>query len=169
VAVELRRVDIRTWDLFAPFHYLTRELHRSAACWCLFVDERPTAFAGVLHRPHRARHDIKGVSRLVTLPDWQGLGLALALVDKLGGLYRAAGLELRTYPAHPALIRSFDHSPVWKLESKPGLKGNVSRSALGQGGTMGGRPNAVFSYCGERSTPAEAVAAGLMSAAEVAA
>jgi ABC-type lipoprotein export system ATPase subunit len=169
VAVELRRVGIRTWDLFAPFHYLTRELHRSAACWCLFIEGRPTAFAGVLHRPHRARHDIKGVSRLVTLPDWQGLGLALALVDKLGGLYRAAGLELRTYPAHPALIRSFDHSTVWKLESKPGLKGNVSRSALGQGGTMGGRPNAVFSYCGEASTKDEAAAAGLTSAAEAAA
>jgi len=164
VECELRRVDYATWNLFAPFHYLTHELNRSAACWCLFVDNRPTAFAGVLHRPHRLRHDIKGVSRLVTLPDWQGLGLALALVDKLGALYGAARLELRTYPAHPALIRSFDHSPRWALERMPGYNSQKSISALGDGQ---GRPCAVFRYCGPIVDEFEAAAAGLMTAAAV--
>lgn len=160
VECELRRVDISTWELFAPFHYLTRELHRSAACWCLFVKGRPTAFAGVLHRPHRARHDIKGISRLVTLPDWQGVGLALALSDKLGELYRAAGFELRTYPAHPALIRSFDHSPRWKLERRPGYNTQKSISALGAGDS---RPCAVFSWCGDSASVEDARAAGLIA------
>ncbi len=158
--VELRRVQHRTWELFAPYHYMTADLHHTAACWCLFVEGMPTTFAGVLHRPHPRRDNIKGVSRLVTLPDWQGLGLALSLVDQLGALYRGAGLELRTYPAHPALVRSFDHSPHWRLEKKPGTFSPVSRS-LGDTQT-GGRPCAVFAYCGpamEKADSAMALAA----------
>ena len=151
--VELRRVDYRTWELFAPFHYLTADLNRAARCFALFVDDEPTAFAGVLHRPHRTSGYIKGVSRLVTLPDWQGLGLALILVDTLGALYRAHGWQLRTYPAHPALIRSFDHSPRWRLEKKPGKFAQVSdRPGRTQRYGGGGRPNAVFSYCGDAIT-----------------
>lgn len=161
VEVELRRVEHRTWQLFAPFHYLTADLNRSAACWCLFIEGQPTAFAGVLHRPHPKRNNIKGVSRLVTLPDWQGLGLALALADKLGAMYRAGGQELRTYPAHPALIRSFDHSKVWRLEKKPGLFSNSKAgpmSSMGDG-NHGGRPCAVFAYCGPAGEQADAAMA----------
>ena len=74
----------------------------------------------MLHRPHPKAEDIKGVSRLVTLPDYQGLGLAMILVDWLGAAYRAAGLRLHTYPAHPALVRSFDRSPNWVMRKRPG-------------------------------------------------
>lgn len=156
--IELRRVEHRTWQLFAPFHYMIADLHRSAACWCLFVDGSPTAFAGILHRPHPKRDNIKGVSRLVTLPDWQGLGLALSLVDQLGALYRAAGLELRTYPGHPALIRSFDRSPAWRLERRPGAfsTGKTGPMSAMQGERQGGRPCAVFAYAGTAATVDEA-------------
>ena len=157
LAVELRHVEYRAWELFAPFHYLTADLNQAARCWCLFVDQQPVSFAAVLHRPTNRPTRIKGVSRLVTLPDWQGLGLAMILVDQLGALYAAQGYELRTYPAHPALIRSFDRSPRWKLEKKPGKFS--SRPGETGNAPMGGRPCAVFSYCGEVGDPAEARAA----------
>jgi len=147
VPVELRRVDFGAWQLFAPFHYLTAELNKAATCWCLFVDDHPAAFAGVIHRPHPARHDIKGISRVVTLPDWQGLGLAMALCDELGGLYKARGWELRMYPAHPSFVRSFDRSPVWRLRKRPGVFSPATgRTGVVKGG--GGRPCAVFSFSG---------------------
>jgi len=153
IDVELRRVEYRTWQLFAPFHYLTAELNKAAACWALFIGDEPTAFAGVIHRPHGRSNFIKGVSRLVTLPDWQGLGLALILVDQLGALYRGRGWQLRTYPAHPSLIRSFDHSPRWKLEKKPGkFSSPQRRPGRAEEFGSGGRPCAVFSYCGEPVT-----------------
>jgi ABC-type lipoprotein export system ATPase subunit len=152
--VELRPVEYRAWQLFAPFHYLTAELNPAARCWCLFVGDEPVSFAGVLHRPTNRPTRIKGVSRLVTLPDWQGLGLALILVDQLGAIYAAQGFELRTYPAHPALIRSFDRSPRWKLEKKPGQFS--SRPGETGSAPMGGRPCAVFSYCGEAGDPHQA-------------
>lgn len=157
--VEIARVDYSAWRLFAPFHYLTAELNKAARCFVLYVNDRPAAFAGVLHRPHAKTRTIKGVSRLVTLPDWQGLGLAFVLVDALGSAYRAAGLRLRTYPAHPALIRGFDKSSSWALKQRPGFAGSKGvvhgpNAKLMQQWRAGSRPCAVFEYVGraDRST-----------------
>lgn len=157
LSVEVGRVATSSWRLFAPFHYLTADLHRSANCFVLFVDGVPAAFAGVLHRPHASAHDIKGVSRLVTLPDYQGLGLAFVLVDLLGSAYRSLGWRLRTYPAHPALIRGFDRSGKWSMKKKPGtFSPTAGRTGITGEGRFGGRPCAVFEYAGERMGDFEA-------------
>jgi len=154
--VEVARVDHTAWKLFAPFHYLTGELHRAAACYVLFVEGMPASFAGVLHRPHSKVDDIKGVSRLVTLPDYQGLGLAMILADTLGAAHRAIGNRLHTYPAHPSLVRSFDRSQCWEMHKKPGkFSPAVSTTSAMQHMAMGSRPCAVFEYCGEKLDAAE--------------
>jgi GNAT superfamily N-acetyltransferase len=161
--VEIARVDYSAWRLFAPFHYLTAELHRAANCFALFVDGAPASFAAVLHRPHPKTLNVKGVSRLVTLPDYQGMGLAMVLSDALGRAYRALGYVLHTYPAHPALIRVFDRSPVWTLKKRPGAfspatgQGSMLRSSF-DGKSFGGRPCAVFEYAGPAGDVGEAKA-----------
>lgn len=143
----IQRVPYAAWHLFAPFHYLTRDLHRAAACFVLFVSGQPAAFAAMLHRPHARVNDIIGCSRLVTLPDWQGLGLAPRLIDAMGAVYRSVGKRLRTYPAHPALIRSFAKSSAWVCVKRPW---DFSARSTGQNrfGGLGGRPCAVFEYRG---------------------
>ena len=172
IEVEIKSVGYDYWALFAPFHYLTAELNHSARCYVAFVDDAPTAFAGVLHRPHPKAKNIKGLSRLVTLPDWQGLGLAFVLADALGAAYKQVGQRFRTYPAHPALIRSFDHSVKYALVQTPGYGGgrkgatatgpvssNRSGSHKGpnsngvEGWRHGGRPCAVFEYVGPAYEP----------------
>jgi hypothetical protein len=152
--VEIARVDYSAWRLFAPFHYLTAELHKAAACFVLFVEGRPASFAGVLHRPHPRVDDIKGLSRGVTLPDFQGLGFAFVLFDTLGAAYKAIGNRLHLYPAHPSFVRSADRSKNWALHKKPGMfspsigkTSSMVRDVNGQV-RMGGRPCAVFEYVG---------------------
>lgn len=168
---EIARVDHAAWKMFAPFHYLTADLHRAAACFCLFINDVPTTFAGVLHRPHPKADDIKGVSRLVTLPDYQGLGLAMILVDRLGAAYKAIKYRLHTYPAHPSLVRSFDKSKMWAMQKRPGVfsplvgrTSTLTKSGL-KGGKMrvGGRPCAVFEYAGAAADD-RVLAANLISA-----
>jgi hypothetical protein len=92
--------------------------------------------------------NIKRCSRLVTLPDWQGLGLAMILVEKMGAAYKAASHRLRTYPAHPSLIRSFGKSEKWALVKKPGVYSPRKGDSSSVDG-FGGRPCAVFEYKGE--------------------
>jgi ABC-type lipoprotein export system ATPase subunit/GNAT superfamily N-acetyltransferase len=149
------RLPRSAWAMFAPYHYLTAELHQAAQCFGLWANGRLAAFAGLLHRPVSQGTDepIWGVQRLVTLPDWQGLGLAMVLVDALGADYRAAGKRVHTYPAHPALIRTFDKSQNWKLTAKPKMRGSNNRTKTCTG-TFGGRPCAVFAYCGEAAEQA---------------
>jgi ABC-type iron transport system FetAB ATPase subunit len=146
VDAEVRRVPPEWWRIFAPFHYLTADLKPGARCYCLLANGEPAAFAGVL--PGLSKH-LWRVSRLVTLPDWQGLGLAFILVDNLAASYKALGGRLRTYPAHPSLIRSFDRSPVWTMIKKPGTYQHQSTGQLGKrpGGHVS-RPCGVFEYIG---------------------
>jgi GNAT superfamily N-acetyltransferase len=153
IECNISAVKYQAWHLFAQFHYLTKELHRSARCFCLFVNDIPAAFAGMLFRPHPRVRDIMGCSRLVTLPDYQGMGLAMALIDKIGAAYKATGKRVHTYPAHPALIRSFGRSQRWRMEQKPGKydAGFSPRSTLPNTGLkwLTHRPCAVFEYIGD--------------------
>jgi GNAT superfamily N-acetyltransferase len=151
VEVTVAPADYTVWRTFAPYHYLSADLNKAARCYAAYVDGRPVAFAGVLYRPHAKVSNVWGISRIVTLPDWQGLGLAFVLMDALGGAYRAAGQRLRMYPAHPALIRSMDRSAAWSLHQKPGFrKGGVQKGANSTipEWRAGGRPCAVFEYVG---------------------
>jgi hypothetical protein len=116
----------------------------------------------MLHRPHPKVKDVIGLSRLVTLPDWQGLGLAMVLSDALGAAYKAIGKRMHTYPAHPSLIRSYDHSPKWAMVRKPGFSsstglGRMTQSLANRSGvgtiqkdwTHGSRHCAIFEYIGD--------------------
>jgi ABC-type uncharacterized transport system YnjBCD ATPase subunit/GNAT superfamily N-acetyltransferase len=158
--VAISRVPYSAWQIFAPFHYLTRDLHKAARCFGLFVGDRIAAFGGMLHRPHAIVRDIMGLSRLVTLPDWQGLGLAMILSDKLGAAYKAIGKRMHTYPAHPSLIRSFDHSKFWAMTKKAGefssrTQGGIRGRSDGTA-SFGGRACAVFEYVGPSMEEADA-------------
>lgn len=173
IQIEIRKVGYEYWRLFAPFHYLTNNLHRGAQCFVLFANGRPASFGGMLHRPHPKVRDIMGLSRLVTLPDWQGLGLAMVLSDTLGAAYRAIGKRMHVYPAHPALVRSYDKSEKWHMEKRPGTysppSGNRTNAAPGESvnaaSVFGGRPCAVFEYIGEGM--ASEVAAQLLTGSHV--
>lgn len=146
VELDIRRVPHATWSLFAPYHYMTGDLHRAATCFAAHVGGRPVAFVGIIPLPHAKVRDIRRVSRLVTLPDWQGLGLAFVLVDSLGAAYKAIGFRLRTYPAHPALVRAFSRSDLWS-ECKEAGTFSVRNSNIGGGG----RPCGTYEWRGAAS------------------
>ena len=156
LACTIARVPYAAWQVFARFHYLTAELHTSSRCYVLFVDDRPAAFASAMYRPHPIAQDIWGLSRGVTLPDFQGLGLIFALIDRLGAAYKAKGLRLRSYPAHPVYIRSHDRSPNWRMTKRPGMQNNANLHNRDTIGDFGGRPCAVFEYQGRALDKADA-------------
>lgn len=150
LSISISRVNYAAWQLFAPFHYMTAELHRTAQCFLLSVNAQPAVLCAMLHRTHPTAHDIMGLSRVVTLPDYQGLGLAFVAMDKLASAYKAVGKRFHTYPAHPALISGFDKSPQYAMVRKPGMRSYVRTptSTLAKNAKQGGRQCAVFEYCG---------------------
>lgn len=155
IKVEIKRVKYDQWRIFAPYHYLTAELHKAAACYGAFVDGRIVSFCGLLKRPNfnKKGQDIIGVSRYVTLPDWQGIGFGPSMIKIICQAYKALGWRVRIYPAHPALIHAMANRGYWRLIKKPGLmskvnKQNVVKRSHASMRTVS-RPGAVFEYCGE--------------------
>ena len=149
VDLTLGRVEYTHWRTFAPYHYLTNTLNPAARCFGAFVNGRIAAFAGVLYRPHPKVNNVYGISRVVTLPDFQGLGVAFVLMDAIGSAMRTLKQKLNMYPAHPSFIRSFDKSPKWAMVKAPGVWSIPSKTG-DPGLNKGGRPCAVFTYVGPK-------------------
>lgn len=112
--VEVRAVSRELWRVFAPFHYMSGELHRGSQCFGGFIDGRAVAFAAYLHFPHPKTRDIKHGTRLVVLPDYQGLGIGGRLDDWIGSHLYVQGYRYRNVVAHPAMIATYLRSPRWR-------------------------------------------------------
>ena len=106
-------------------------------------------FCGVIFRPgKRVGQKTYGVSRVVILPDWQGMGLAFVLMDFLGSCHKALGRRFHNYPTHPGFVYAHNRSPNWSVRKHAGVRFDSGR-VQGDKRRMGaGRHNAVFRYTG---------------------
>lgn len=147
----IQRVPYALWHRFAPYHYMSKDLNKAARCFALFIEGvGPVAFTGVMHLPHPKVSNIKAISRTVTLPDWQGIGLSFILNEALGAAYTALGFIFKNYPAHPPYIRAHDRSRMWRMTEKPGAKNKDAGGTISSPHTTSGRPCATFQYVGPK-------------------
>jgi len=149
IHIAIGRLPRAAWEVFAPFHYMTGDMHVSAKCFGLWANGRLASFCGLMYQPVSSGtgSPIWNASRVVTLPDWQGLGLVFVLLDALAAEMAAKGCRLYFHPAHPTFIRSTSRAPDWRLVKLPPV-GGTKKSTSTNVGAMGGRPCATFAYCG---------------------
>jgi len=120
--LEVRRCPRDLWPLFARHHYLSGGLSWGARCYAAVLDGVPVALCAVLTQ--FARRGAWRISRLVTRPEFQGLGIGTRLAEAIGDRYLAEGLQFGVTAAHPALLRHCLNSPKWRLArtSRPGRR-----------------------------------------------
>lgn len=148
VACELVRVDRAAWRWFAPHHYLSAEIHKAARCFAVLVEGKPAAFLATLHFPHPNEPRFERGHRVVTLPDFQGIGVGVWLSATVGAIVKATGSRYIWTSAHPALIANAARSPMWKMKHHGLANGHVGRGT-GLGGTLAtSRRTASFEYIG---------------------
>jgi GNAT superfamily N-acetyltransferase len=126
VGVEVFRCQATAWQLFAPHHYLSAALNRSAACFLAIWHDQPVAFSAWLPfvgRGPRARRE----HRTVTLPDFQGIGIGNALSAAIAAMWRGLGFRAVSTTTHPAMIRARLRSPLWRLKRRPSFAGRHER------------------------------------------
>lgn len=138
IDVEVVPVTTRAWPLFAPFHYLDRGLHPAAKCFIATVEGKPAAICCVLHAMGFAGRF--RISRIVTLPDYQGIGIGSRLMDAIAEKYVSEGKYISIVASHPAAVRHCMRSSRWKLLSKKasgnkeqGVKGSPVRKSSSVG------------------------------------
>lgn len=151
----LHRVSHKAWHIFAHHHYLTAELSKSAACFMLTLEGGgPVAFYAILSFPHAHRPGWR-FSRIVVLPDYQGLGLGIIGTERVCGMYRATGKPVFLVASHPAVIRALAKSPHWTMRRKPGIVSKPGKTStiytkqlVKRAGDSGRRITAGFEYIG---------------------
>jgi len=112
IHLEIVRAKHAAWGLFARHHYLSGSLSRAAQVYLAVWNDTPVALCAVVALygyPGRRR-----IHRLVTLPDFQGVGIGSRLLDHVAGLERAAGRRVNITSSHPAIIAHCRGSPAWK-------------------------------------------------------
>ena len=106
------RADRRVWAEFRQHHYLTGQLARGASCYVALWSGRPAAFCAVLGQiGHPGR---KRITRLVTLPQFQGPGIGMRLAEHVCRREAARGLRVSIATSHPPVIASCRRSPRWR-------------------------------------------------------
>ncbi len=69
------------------------------------------AFCATLSLIGRKGH--RRISRIVTLPDYQGIGIGMALAEAVAQIHSAEGFRVSVTASHPALIAHCRRSPHW--------------------------------------------------------
>ena len=136
IRLEVFRCRHGAWRLFARHHYLSGSLSKRSRCYLAIWEGEPVAFCAtvtLIGQKNRWR-----ISRIVTLPDYQGVGIGTAVMETVAELHRGAGHRVNCTASHPAMIAHWRKSPRWRAVSvkKTGAAGarGFVRGYRGSGG-----------------------------------
>jgi GNAT superfamily N-acetyltransferase len=112
IELELFRCRREAWSLFARHHYLSGQLARAVRCFLATWHDTPVAFCAMLSAIGRPGH--WRISRIVTLPDFQGIGIGMRVAEAVAECHRGEGHRVHVTASHPALVAHCSRSPLWR-------------------------------------------------------
>ncbi len=97
----------------------------------------PVAFCATL--PTFGRKGHWRISRIVTLPDYQGIGIGMRVVEAIGDLHRLSHQRLSITASHPAVIGHCESSSKWRTSGlkKFGVKSSAKPTSRYTGAAVG--------------------------------
>ena len=147
IQLELFRCGHGAWRLFARHHYLSGRLSRFARCFLATWEGNPVSFCATLSLIGRKRR--WRITRMVTLPDYQGLGIGMALAEAVGELHREQGERLNLTASHPAVIGHCRRSDRWRAIGVARARPRRNERFLPGYRSAAGRAVASFEYRGD--------------------
>jgi GNAT superfamily N-acetyltransferase/ABC-type lipoprotein export system ATPase subunit len=135
------------WSRFARHHYLSGELARAATCFVALHRGEPVAFCatcGIFGMPGRKR-----ITRIVVLPDYQGLGIGMQLVEQVCAYENSRNFRCNITASHPAVISHCKHSALWRVVNIKRATGPARQQSHGREiKTSTGRSVVSFEFIG---------------------
>jgi GNAT superfamily N-acetyltransferase len=148
IKLEIHRCGVEAWAMFARHHYLSGSIHLAARCYLASWNGVPVSFAATLPLVGKRKH--RRFTRIVTLPDYQGIGIGMRVVAAVADLHRTEGLRVNVTSSHPALIRHCERSPRWKtIGVRKAGTGSRGRGHFRKYRAATGRAVVSFEYVGE--------------------
>ena len=118
IELSIFRCRYDTWKIFKQHHYLTGGLNKAAKSFVGLYNGKPIAFMAILPFPHGHIKNGFRISRVVVLPDFQGLGIGFKFVDWFGQVYKNDNKTMYIKTSNPALWKSFERSNTWAFTSE---------------------------------------------------
>lgn len=109
----IRHAQRSEWELFRRHHYLSDSLPRSANQWIAEWEGRPCCF--VSDGAMTGKKSRKRITRIVTLPDFQGLGIGMRMCEWAADRLHHEGHRVNITTSHPSMIRALERSARWDL------------------------------------------------------
>ena len=123
--LKVYRCGASLWQMFRQYHYLNGSLPSTARCYIAVYQDRPIAFIAVVHTHMKTRY--YRVTRLVVLPDYQGIGVGKRLLNFIAELYTSqTKIPFYILTSNPQIIRG--NMQNWKVI-------RLGHASKGQGNT----------------------------------
>jgi len=123
IELQVSRVEADTWNFFKKHHYLTEDCAKSCKFFLFTWNDKPIGINAVIPQP--SGHFKNGVreSRIVVLPDYQGLGLGTTISNFTAAIYKGSDYRYFTKTVHPA-IGNYRNRNInkWRGTDKNGRK-----------------------------------------------
>lgn len=109
---------------------MNKDITNACQCFGLYDEENIIGFIAILHQPHSVNKKIKRVSRLVILPDYQGIGLGSKFLNVVAEMYSKQGYDFSIITSAKNLINALRKSEKWCMYSYSKSKSESSSSTL---------------------------------------
>jgi len=94
---------------------LNSEIASASVCYGLYDENNIIGFIAVLHQPHGVNRKLKRCSRLVILPDYQGIGLGTKFLNIIAEKYKNEGYDFSIVTSAKNMIHALRKSDKWVL------------------------------------------------------
>ena len=149
IELQIFRCRYETWNIFKQHHYLTEDLNLASKSFVITWNDKPVAFIAVLPFPNGSFKNAFRITRLVILPDFQGLGIGLKILNYVSKLYLTEHKTMYIRTSNTALYLGLQKNKDW-FEC-----GNSGTDRRGQtmftNGVKSNRTAYSFKYIGEKS------------------
>jgi ABC-type lipoprotein export system ATPase subunit len=141
IELKITRVQREVWDEFGfgNHHYLNPDLKAAGHLWGCFWKDSLVAVASIKKFPHNRVLNAWNFSRVVVLPDYQGLKIGVALTDTISHHYCSLYKQrMFLNGSHPAMLAHSRNSESWMLKQgarrvgRPSKKGKMTGMSLGR-------------------------------------
>ena len=115
IELQVSRVESDTWNLFKAHHYLTQNINKSCKSLLFEWNGKPVGFLGMINQPNKGKSTAMAISRVVVLPDYQGLGLGVKIAEFSAAIFKANGAcNIYIKTVNPALGEYMEKSNLWE-------------------------------------------------------
>jgi ABC-type nitrate/sulfonate/bicarbonate transport system ATPase subunit/predicted acetyltransferase len=101
------------WKFFSKYHYLNNKQSPNAKAYIATINNNMVGYISFMNMPHPKAKNLEQVNRLVILPDYQGLGIGIRILNILSQYMAQANKRIIITTSSPSLLNSLKQSKEW--------------------------------------------------------